>query len=256
VNDTLLAYNGMITAVWLNKDDTSKNGVYFLFDPLVTTTIKKPDVTNQSNWHRFAELSDLTALTEQLSYMNTELTGVKTRLATLEDSQVLLRRDNEYNFKTKNDVPKDTEICIVDVAGQGVRIKIGDGTSTFTELPYVDDFVLKTVDNIIIKGYFYQEAFYADAEHTKPIEQARGRIYIDAVSSKLYTYNGTAYETYKVSLPNATAEIAGVVKLYDTIGQNTDGTMTQKAITDELDDKFEMQVDRDEETIIFARDLY
>ena len=48
-NGNIIAYNGMITAVWLNKDDTTKNGVYILFDPLVTTALKKPDVTNETN---------------------------------------------------------------------------------------------------------------------------------------------------------------------------------------------------------------
>ena len=28
--DKVTAYNGMIVAVWLNKEDTTKNGIYFL----------------------------------------------------------------------------------------------------------------------------------------------------------------------------------------------------------------------------------
>ena len=42
------------------------------------------------------------------------------------------------------------------------------------------------------------------------------------------------------------------MKLYDTVGTNTDGTMTQKAITDELDDKVEIQLNKDEELLIFT----
>jgi hypothetical protein len=53
-------------------------------------------------------------------------------------------------------------------------------------------------------------------------------------------------------LPTATATIPGVMKLYNTIGQNTDGTMTQKAITDELDDKVEIELNMDEELLIFT----
>lgn len=257
----IIAYNGMITAVWLNKDDTTKNGVYFLFDPLVTSTVKKPDVTVESNWHKFAELSDLTALSEQLAAMNTELAGIKTRLEALEADKVIIRRDNEYNYRQKT--PANNEICLVDVPGQGLRVKIGDGEKTFAELPYLDESILYNIDSVITKGYFYQNAFYADAEHTIPVDAIVGRIYIDAVSSKLYTYNGINYEAQKTSLPNATAEVAGIVKLYDTTGQNTDGTMTQRAITseldtinDELDDKFEMAVNKEEELLIFAQDLF
>ena len=80
-------------------------------------------------------------------------------------------------------------------------------------------------------------------------------IYIDATTSKIYTYNGIKYETQVNSLPNATAEVAGAVKLYDQMGQNTDGTMTQKAITKELNEKFEMDVVEEEEMVIFDIDI-
>ena len=55
-------------------------------------------------------------------------------------------------------------------------------------------------------------------------------------------------------MSNATAETAGIVKLYDTVGQNIDGTMTQRAITKELNEKFELTINADEELIIFTQD--
>lgn len=49
------------------------------------------------------------------------------------------------------------------------------------------------------------------------------------------------------------------MKLYSTTGENVDGTMTQKAITkelnsinDELDDKVEISLKKDEELLIFT----
>jgi hypothetical protein len=54
------------------------------------------------------------------------------------------------------------------------------------------------------------------------------------------------------SIPTATATVPGVMKLYDTVGQNSDGTMTQKAISDELDDKVEASVNLVEELLIFT----
>ena len=42
------------------------------------------------------------------------------------------------------------------------------------------------------------------------------------------------------------------MKLYDTLGDHTDGTMTQKAITDELDDKVEVEINQDEELLVFS----
>lgn len=45
------------------------------------------------------------------------------------------------------------------------------------------------------------------------------------------------------------------MKLYNNPGENIDGTMTQKAITDELKEKIEMRVNELDETIIFAHNL-
>ena len=42
------------------------------------------------------------------------------------------------------------------------------------------------------------------------------------------------------------------MKLYNGVGQNTDGTMTQKAITDELDTKVELTLKEEEELVIFS----
>lgn len=259
----IIAYNGMITAVWLNKDDTTKNGVYVLFDPLVTTALKKPDVTNEANWHKLAELSDIKEFAARVANIESELATIDERLTNLEKDQVVIRRDNEFNYKKITTPIPNNEICLVDVPGQGLRIKIGDGEKTFTELSYLDEALLKNIDSLIIKGYFYQDTFYTDATHTEQIEAIAGRIYIDAASSKLYTFNGISYEAQQINLPSASATVAGIVKLYDTTGQNIDGTMTQKAITNELsgmneeiNEKFEMLVDKDDELLIFDRDLY
>jgi hypothetical protein len=61
------AYNTMIVGVWANKEDPSKNGIYYLFDPACTSTIKNPDVTNAKNWHKIAEATDLGANFEELA---------------------------------------------------------------------------------------------------------------------------------------------------------------------------------------------
>jgi hypothetical protein len=172
-------------------------------------------------------------------------------------SVITLRRDNDYNYKKIENtfIPANGEVCLVDVAGYGLRTKVGDGVSTFAQLPYADETILQNINSLIVKGYFYQNNFYSDANHTELLENVVGRIYIDAVSGKLYNYNGVGYETQNGSLPNATAEIAGAVKLYDQIGQNIDGTMTQRAITNELNEKFEMDVVEEEEMVVFDTDI-
>jgi hypothetical protein len=172
-------------------------------------------------------------------------------------SDIALRRDNDYNYKKIENtfIPGNGEVCLVDVAGHGLRAKVGNGVNTFKDLPYTDETILKSINGLIIKGYFYQGKFYLDAEHTELLDGVIGRIYIDAVSGKLYIYNGINYETSNRNLPNATDEIAGVMKLYDQVGQNVDGTMTQRAITNELNEKFEMDVIKEEEMIVFDTDI-
>jgi len=93
--DTFVAYNSMIVGVWLNKEDTSKNGIYFLFDPAVTSALKKPDVTNEANWHRL----DNTDLASSLS-------AIDERLAALEEDSDVLTYGYRSGFPTEGEVNK------------------------------------------------------------------------------------------------------------------------------------------------------
>lgn len=162
-----------------------------------------------------------------------------------------LRRDNDYNYAKIKDsfIPANGEICLVDTARDGLRAICGDGKTTFGQLEYLDE--------IIIKGYYSNDKFYKDKELTIEFPAQTNRIYIDITKFyTLYIYDGIIYHQISGgpagSLPTATAQIPGVMKLYDTIGDNTDGTMTQKAITDELDDKVEISLNLEEELLIFS----
>ena len=73
INGTVAAYNGMVTAVWLDKEDTSKNGIYFLHDPAVTGALKFPDVSNEANWHKLASIENLSGLVDQIASIQTDL---------------------------------------------------------------------------------------------------------------------------------------------------------------------------------------
>lgn len=56
-------------------------------------------------------------------------------------------------------------------------------------------------------------------------------------------------------IPEASVDTAGIVKLYDGLGNNVDGTISQLAITQEINKKVEMNVDAEKETITFGYDL-
>ena len=78
------------------------------------------------------------------------------------------------------------------------------------------------------------------------------KIYIDDSLRKLYFYNGIQYELINATYTTATNAEPGLVKLYTETGQNIDGTMTQKAITDELDLRYKTTLDNENELLIFS----
>lgn len=106
VEGTASAYNGLITAVWLNKTDPSKNGIYFLYDETVTSGLKKPDVTKEANWHKLAEISDLVDFTARLSAIEADLTALDVRLTTLEEESDVITYGYRSGFPTEGEASK------------------------------------------------------------------------------------------------------------------------------------------------------
>lgn len=70
----IIAYNGMITSVWKDRDP-SKNGVYVLHDPNATV-LRAPVVTNEANWHKIAKVADLASFVEKLDLFESQLKTV------------------------------------------------------------------------------------------------------------------------------------------------------------------------------------
>lgn len=159
-----------------------------------------------------------------------------------------LRRDNDYNYAKIKDkfIPENGEICLVDTADSGLRVICGDGISTFGQLNYID--------TILYKGYLIDNQFYQDIEKTTPIVSLLNKIYIDIPTGGIYYYDGVDFCTTAAGLPTASAQKPGIMKLYSTMGSNEDGTMTQKAITDELNEKVEVALNIDEELLIFVNE--
>jgi len=171
---------------------------------------------------------------------------IKTRLK--------LRRDLETNYDI-NFQPLDGEIILVDTSNNDLRIKIGDGESTFSELGYIDDDIRTMINSIVIIGYYHNNNFYVDSTYYERIVPYSHKIYIDRDTYKIYGYfdDDNMYHEL-INLPTATSETSGIMKLYNTTGSNTDGTMTQYSITDELNKKFTISVTEDE-TVTFAVNL-
>lgn len=157
---------------------------------------------------------------------------------------IRLRRDNDYNYAKVKDtfIPANGEICLVDTARDGLRAVCGDGKTPFGQLEYLG--------GVIVLGYYSENEFYSNAQLTQKILGSTLKIYIDLSSNAIYYFDGQEYKSFQI--PDATSSTKGIMKLYDTLGDNVDGTMTQKAITDELDDKVELSLKADEELLIFT----
>ena len=157
-----------------------------------------------------------------------------------------LRRDNDYNYAKVKDtfIPANGEICLVDTAREGLRAVCGDGVTPFAQLEYLN--------NLIIKGYHSNNKFYKDQGFAEMISGNPIKVYLDIPTNILYHYNGQDYVEITSRLPAASSATAGILKMYDSTGSNIDGTMTQKAITDELNTKFKVELsEEDDELVIF-----
>ena len=165
---------------------------------------------------------------------------------------IACRRDNDYNYAkvATTFIPKSGEICLVDTSRQGLCAIVGDGSATYGDLlanGYVND--------IFIKGFYLNGTFYNVQENPTDVnilDKNVNKIYIDLNNkNNIYYYDGENFVLIGIgNLPTASADTAGVVKMYNVTGSNEDGTMTQKSITEELEKKVEVSVNG--ETVFFS----
>ena len=108
------------------------------------------------------------------------------------------------------------------------KLKIGNGTDAYIDLEY---FSGNVDDNLVLEGYYDSQSgfFY----NLPPEEVDRQRL--PEWSNKLYRDLATKKVYYFKAIGRFT-ELYSPAKLYSSSGQNTDGAMTQKAVTDGVDD--------------------
>lgn len=106
------------------------------------------------------------------------------------------------------------------------KLKIGNGITPWNELLYINS------KGAILNGYYQNDNFYKDAEYTILLDKNLDTLYIEINTNTLYYFNGINYVLLGGQTPIATEDTPGIMKIYNTIGENTDGAITQKAITD------------------------
>ena len=69
-------------------------------------------------------------------------------MSTTLNTRVQSKRDTSANWTQNNPILLDGEVIIVDTNSGDVRFKIGDGVSTYTQLPFQDEYVLNQIPNV------------------------------------------------------------------------------------------------------------
>ena len=156
-----------------------------------------------------------------------------------------LRRGKLAEWVLKNPIPADGEPCFADDVN---ILKIGNGTDSWNNLQAINS---SDTQNIISRGYYFEGEFYVDEQHKEKCVGYSYKLYIDKNSNIIYSYDDEKKQYYSSSCPIASDSQAGISKLYNTLGNNTDGSISQDCVTDEIGKKFDINVDEDE-TIIFT----
>lgn len=140
---------------------------------------------------------------------------------------IKLRKDTEANYQLVGNsfVPANGEVCFVDTEIYGLRVKVGNGVDNFNTLPYQDQ-----ENNVVLNGYALNGKFYADSTYTVELEKSVNHIYLDRNSNgSVFVWTGTEF---RAIAPEATENVAGIMKLYQNARRSTEGTMSQKTITE------------------------
>ncbi len=61
------------------------------------------------------------------------------------NTRIKFKRDTSANWTSSNPVLLDGEVIIVDTANGGVRMKVGDGKKTYSQLPFDDEDIYNTL---------------------------------------------------------------------------------------------------------------
>ena len=145
-------------------------------------------------------------------------------MATVYKTTFKLRRGTLAEWDAKNPILADGEPGFA--IDQNI-LRIGNGATAWKDLKDING--AASQEGLLLTGYLLNGEFYTDSTYTVLLEKNSNCIYIDKNSNSGYTWTG---EKYAAIVADATADVAGLVKLYQVHGDNEDGTMSQKVVTE------------------------
>lgn len=127
---SIIAYNGMITAVWLDPD-TAKNGIYFLHDASVKNSFKAPGVSDSNNWHKLCDMSGISDITTTLDSLRASVVAMQNGLENLQGSatEVVEYRAQLPETGVAGKIYVVTDEAITYVWHNNEYITVGDGNN-------------------------------------------------------------------------------------------------------------------------------
>lgn len=151
------------------------------------------------------------------------------------NTRVANKRDTSSNWTTNNPVLLNGEIIIVDTEAGQVRYKVGNGTSTYTQLPFTDESLITNINgklslsggtmtgNINMGGHKLT-GLGAPVNSNDAVRQADLKVVSDEV-------DGIIAGTTAITLPIADDTKLGGVKIGEGVNVAEDGTIS---VTPEL----------------------
>ena len=143
------------------------------------------------------------------------------------NARVQMKRDTSANWTSNNPVLLYGEIIIVDTDAGEVRFKVGNGTSTYTQLPYTDEAIIGKMlslsggtmtGNINMDGNVVT-GLGAPVNPTDAVRQQDLEVLSDEI-------DGIIAGTSPITLPIASDVRVGGVKIGDNVDVAEDGTIS------------------------------
>lgn len=135
-------------------------------------------------------------------------------------------RDDFLRYQLDNEVAHSLE---VEKVGLNYKLRLKTINGKVLSEVYLDN----TEGSIYVLGYYHDGKFYENPAWGDPenpeIPGDSSKVFLDQGSLNFYAYINNEFIRF---VPDASEMFPGVVKLYSSPGHNTDGTMTQKSITD------------------------
>lgn len=147
------------------------------------------------------------------------------------NARVQMKRDTSANWTSNNPVLLNGEIIIVDTDAGEVRFKVGNGTSTYTQLPYTDEAIISKMlslsggtmtGNINMDGNVVT-GLGAPVNPTDAVRQQDLEVLSDEI-------DGIIAGTSPITLPIASDVRLGGVKVGEGVEITEDGTISVDAI--------------------------